>query len=66
MLAHQRLRGIAIYRTFFSSTIATSVAVAAVVFGTLLNPRVGVVGAVGAAIRAIRTFLRNSVTCRDA
>jgi sn-glycerol 3-phosphate transport system permease protein len=40
-LAHQKLQGIAIYRTFFSSTVATSVAVAAVIFGTLLSPQVG-------------------------
>jgi sn-glycerol 3-phosphate transport system permease protein len=39
--AHQRLRGIAIYRTIFSSTVATSVAVAAVIFGTLFNPVIG-------------------------
>jgi sn-glycerol 3-phosphate transport system permease protein len=41
VLAHQRLRGIAIFRTIFSSTIATSVAVASVIFFTLLNPQVG-------------------------
>ena len=41
VLAHQKLRGIGIYRTLFSSTVATSVAVAAVVFGTLMNPSVG-------------------------
>ncbi|MET0628032.1 MAG: sugar ABC transporter permease [Acidimicrobiia bacterium] len=41
VLAHQQLRGIAVYRTFFSSTVATSVAVAAVIFGTLMNPQVG-------------------------
>jgi sn-glycerol 3-phosphate transport system permease protein len=41
VLAHQRLRGIAIYRTIFSSSVATSVAVASVIFGTLMNPRVG-------------------------
>jgi sn-glycerol 3-phosphate transport system permease protein len=40
-LANQRLRGISIYRTIFSSTVATSVAVAAVIFGTLMNPQVG-------------------------
>ncbi len=40
-LANQRLRGIAIYRTIFSSTVATSVAVASVIFGTLMNPQVG-------------------------
>jgi sn-glycerol 3-phosphate transport system permease protein len=41
VLAHQQLRGIAIYRTIFSSSVATSVAVAAVIFGTLMNPQVG-------------------------
>ncbi len=38
ILAHQQLKGIGIYRTFFSSTVATSVAVAAVIFGTLHEP----------------------------
>jgi ABC-type sugar transport system permease subunit len=41
VLAHQKLRGVGIYRTIFSSTVATSVAVASVIFGTLLNPNVG-------------------------
>jgi sn-glycerol 3-phosphate transport system permease protein len=41
VLAHQQLKGIRIYRTFFSSTVATSVAVAAVIFGSLMNPQVG-------------------------
>jgi sn-glycerol 3-phosphate transport system permease protein len=41
VLAHQRLNGIRIYRTIFSSTVATSVAVASVIFGTLMNPQVG-------------------------
>ena len=41
VLAHQQLQGIGIYRTIFSSTVATSVAVAAVIFGTLMNPQVG-------------------------
>jgi sn-glycerol 3-phosphate transport system permease protein len=41
VLANQRLRGIGIYRTIFSSTVATSVAVASVIFGTLMNPVVG-------------------------
>ena len=41
VLAHQKLQGIALYRTFFSSTVATSIAVAAVIFGTLLSPQVG-------------------------
>ena len=39
--AHQRLRGVGVYRTIFSSTVATSVAVTAVIFGTLMNPVVG-------------------------
>jgi ABC-type sugar transport system permease subunit len=41
VLAHQRLKGIGIYRTIFSSTVATSVAVASVIFFTLFNPQVG-------------------------
>jgi ABC-type sugar transport system permease subunit len=41
VLAHQKLKGIGIYRTIFSSTVATSVAVASVIFGTLFNPVVG-------------------------
>jgi sn-glycerol 3-phosphate transport system permease protein len=41
VLAHQRLKGISVYRTIFSSSVATSVAVAAVIFGTLMNPLVG-------------------------
>jgi ABC-type sugar transport system permease subunit len=41
VLANQQLRGIGWYRTIFSSTVATSVAVASVIFGTLLNPQVG-------------------------
>jgi sn-glycerol 3-phosphate transport system permease protein len=41
VLAHQKLKGIGIYRTIFSSTVATSVAVASVIFGTLFNPQVG-------------------------
>lgn len=41
ILAHQQLKGIALYRTIFSSTVATSIAVASVIFFTLLNPQVG-------------------------
>lgn len=43
VLAHQRLRGIAAYRTIFSSTVATSVAVASLMWLTLLHPSIGVV-----------------------
>lgn len=39
--AHRELRGIRIFRTIFSSTIATSIAVASVVFFTLLDPTTG-------------------------
>jgi sn-glycerol 3-phosphate transport system permease protein len=41
VLAHQKLKGVGIYRMFFSSTVATSIAVASVIFGTLLSPQVG-------------------------
>jgi ABC-type sugar transport system permease subunit len=43
VLAHQRLRGVRIYRTIFSSTVATSIAVASVIFFTLLNPIIGLI-----------------------
>ncbi|MHB1989090.1 MAG: carbohydrate ABC transporter permease [Acidimicrobiales bacterium] len=39
--AHKQLVGIGIFRTIFSSTIATSVAVASVIFFTLLDPTTG-------------------------
>jgi len=41
LAAHRQIKGMAIYRTIFSSTVVSSVAVAAVVFGTLMNPVVG-------------------------
>ena len=47
VLAHQKLKGIGIYRTIFSSTVATSVAVASVIFGTLFNPVVGLLPWIG-------------------
>ena len=47
VLANQQLRGVGIYRTIFSSTVATSVAVAAVIFGTLFNPVVGLLPWIG-------------------
>jgi sn-glycerol 3-phosphate transport system permease protein len=47
VLAHQQLNGIGIYRTIFSSTVATSVAVASVIFGTLFNPVVGLLPWIG-------------------
>jgi len=41
VLAHQKLRGIGIFRTIFSSTVVTSVAVASLISLTLLNPQIG-------------------------
>lgn len=41
MAAHRRLKGIKIFQTIFSSTVASSVAVASVVFLTLVNPEIG-------------------------
>jgi sn-glycerol 3-phosphate transport system permease protein len=41
VLAHQQLRGIGVYRTIFSSTVITSVAVASLISLTLLNPQIG-------------------------
>lgn len=43
ILAQKHLRGIGIFRTIFSSTVATSVAVAALMWLTLLNPSIGMV-----------------------
>ncbi|QGG94733.1 carbohydrate ABC transporter permease [Actinomarinicola tropica] len=43
VLAHQRLAGIGAYRTIFSSTVATSVAVASLMFIALLSPSVGLI-----------------------
>lgn len=43
VLAHKRLAGIRVFRTVFSSTVATSVAVASVIFFTLLDPQVGLI-----------------------
>lgn len=40
--ANRRLRGIKVFQAIFSSTIATSTAVASVIFLVLLNPQIGV------------------------
>jgi sn-glycerol 3-phosphate transport system permease protein len=42
--ANRRLRGIKLFQTIFSSTVASSVAVASVVFLVLVNPQVGYFG----------------------
>lgn len=43
LLAHQQLRGVTLFRTIFSSTVATSVAVASLMWLTLFNPSIGVI-----------------------
>ena len=43
VLADKYVRGVGIFRTIFSSTVATSVAVASVMWFFLLNPNVGIV-----------------------
>jgi sn-glycerol 3-phosphate transport system permease protein len=40
--ANRRLRGIKVFQAIFSSTIATSTAVASVIFLVLINPQIGV------------------------
>jgi sn-glycerol 3-phosphate transport system permease protein len=44
--AHRQLRGIRFFQTVFASTVATSVAVASVIFFVMLNPIVGYFGEV--------------------
>ncbi len=41
VVANRALKGIKIFQTIFASTVATSVAVASVIFFVLLNPQVG-------------------------
>ncbi len=41
MVAHRKLKGIKIFHTIFSSTVATSVAVASVIWLVLINPTQG-------------------------
>lgn len=42
--ANRRLRGIKVFQTIFSSTVASSVAVASVIFLVLVNPQIGFFG----------------------
>jgi sn-glycerol 3-phosphate transport system permease protein len=42
VLANQQLRGIRVFRTIFSSTVATSVAVASLLWLVLLHPSIGI------------------------
>lgn len=42
VLANKKLRGIGVFRTLFASTVATSVAVASLMFLVLFNPSIGV------------------------
>jgi sn-glycerol 3-phosphate transport system permease protein len=56
--AQRKLAGLRIYRTIFSSTVVSSVAVAAVVFGTLMNPVVGLLPTLG--INPVPPLLENT------
>lgn len=56
--AHRKLRGMAVYRTIFSSTVVTSVAVSALVFGTLMDPVVGFLPWLG--LRSSPPILQNT------
>ena len=47
VIAHQKLKGMRVYRTIFSSTVVSSAAVAAVIFQTLLSPVTGYLPALG-------------------
>lgn len=42
--ANRRLRGIKVFQTIFASTVASSVAVASVIFLVLVNPQIGFFG----------------------
>jgi sn-glycerol 3-phosphate transport system permease protein len=41
LAAHRKLKGIGVYQVIFASTVVSSVAVASVIFGTLMDPVVG-------------------------
>jgi sn-glycerol 3-phosphate transport system permease protein len=56
--AQRQLRGLAIYRVIFSSTVVTSVAVSALVFYSLMNPVVGLLPWLG--INPHPSVLQNS------
>lgn len=47
VLADKAIRGVAVFRTIFSSTVATSVAVASLMWLFLLQPEVGVLSNIG-------------------
>jgi sn-glycerol 3-phosphate transport system permease protein len=51
VLANRRLRAVGVFRTFFSSTIAVSLAVAATIWALLFNPSVGLLNFVLSSLR---------------
>ena len=53
VLAHKRLQGVGFFRTIFSSTVATSVAVASLMWLFLLQPDVGALANIGLAQRPV-------------
>lgn len=59
LAAHRKLRGIKIFQTIFASTIASSAAVSAVIFYSLINPKIGRFGDVPAiSLSSSQTALR--------
>ncbi len=47
VLAHKHLKGVGVFRTIFTSTVATSVAVASLMWLFLLQPSIGVIANLG-------------------
>lgn len=54
VFANQRLRGSAFFQVVFSSTAITSIAVAAVIFDTILNPSNGLLQAIGIHVQPVQ------------
>jgi ABC-type sugar transport system permease subunit len=58
MLANKHLAGVGVFRTIFSSTVATSVAVASLMWFFLLQPSVGVLSNIGWVVDAFPVVKR--------
>ena len=62
VLADKYVRGVGVFRTIFSSTVATSVAVASVMWFFLLNPNVGVLADILGGVAKTPGLLQNQGT----
>ena len=62
VLADKYIRGVGIFRTIFSSTVATSVAVSSVMWFFLLNPNVGVLADLFGGVAKTPGLLQNQGT----